>query len=192
VFHIRTAISEDVASLYTIKQPDSDSVYLAISGLIAEAKTIKFAQVYIPKPNINKEQQPEVSSEVNDWLTNILTSFKRFFGNFINITQRDAQVQPQLPVDQKWFVRDNLTTQMLMAQNAILDKNQARYNDALKHIETWITQYFDNTDDAVISFMITLNTLQQQDIGLALPSGLNAQPLIANYLQQQLSLKEKQ
>jgi uroporphyrin-3 C-methyltransferase len=192
VFHIRTAISEDVASLYTIKQPDSDSVYLAISGLIAEAKTIKFAQVYIPKPNINKEQQPEVSSEVNDWLTNILTSFKRFFGNFINITQRDAQVQPQLPVDQKWFVRANLTTQMLMAQNAILDKNQARYNDALKHIETWITQYFDNTDDAVISFMITLNTLQQQDIGLALPSGLNAQPLIANYLQQQLSLKEKQ
>jgi len=192
VFHIRTAISENVASLYTIKQPDSDSVYLAISGLMAEAKTIKFAQVYIPKPNASKKQQAEVSSEVNDWLTNIFTSFKRFFGNFITITQRDAQVQPQLPADQKWFVRANLTTQMLMAQNAILDKNQARYDDAIKQIETWITQYFDSNDDAVISFMITLHSLKQQDIGLSLPTGLSAQPLIANYLQQQISLKEKQ
>ena len=190
VFHIRTAISEDVASLYTIKQPDSDSVYLAISGLMAEANTIKFAQVYIPKPNTSKKEQAEVSSDVNDFWSNIATSFKRFFGNFINITQRDAQVQPQLPADQKWFVRANLTTQMLMAQNAILDKNQARYDDALKNIETWTNQYFDSNDDAVISFMITLNSLQQQDIGLSLPSGLNAQPLIANYLQQQLSLKE--
>ena len=192
VFHIRTAISEDVASLYTIKQPDSDSVYLALSGLMAEANTIKFAQVYIPKPNADKKQQNEISSDVNDFGSNVLTSFKRFFGNFITITQRDAQVQPQLPADQKWFVRANLTTQMLMAQNAILDKNQARYDDALKHIETWTTQYFDSHDDAVISFMMTLNSLKQQDIGLSLPSGLTAQPLIANYLQQQIALKEKQ
>ncbi|WP_341206734.1 uroporphyrinogen-III C-methyltransferase [uncultured Psychrosphaera sp.] len=190
VFHIRAGISEDIASLYTVKQPDSDSIYLSISGLIKQTENIKFAQVYIPKPNTDIELQPEVSGEVDDWYNNLLTSLKRFFGNFITITQRDAEVQPQLPADQKWFVRANLTTQMLMAQNAILDKNQALYEDALKQVETWVMQYFDTDDAAVISFITTLNALKQKDIGLSLPTGLQAQPLISNYLQQQIMLKE--
>lgn len=190
VFHIRAGISEDIASLYTVKQPDSDSIYLSISGLIKQTENIKFAQVYIPKPNTDTELQPEVSGEVDDWYNNLLTSLKRFFGNFITITQRDAEVQPQLPADQKWFVRANLTTQMLMAQNAILDKNQALYEDALKQVETWVMQYFDTDDAAVISFITTLNALKQKDIGLSLPTGLQAQPLISNYLQQQIMLKE--
>ncbi|MBU2918117.1 uroporphyrinogen-III C-methyltransferase [Psychrosphaera sp. F3M07] len=190
VFHIRAGISEDIASLYTVKQPDSDSIYLSISGLIKQTENIKFAQVYIPKPNTDIELQPEVSGEVDDWYNNLLTSLKRFFGNFITITQRDAEVQPQLPADQKWFVRANLTTQMLMAQNAILDKNQALYEDALKQVETWVMQYFDTDDAAVISFITTLNALKQKDIALSLPTGLQAQPLISNYLQQQIMLKE--
>ncbi|GHB69694.1 hypothetical protein GCM10008107_18790 [Psychrosphaera saromensis] len=191
VFHIREALSEDIASLYSIKQPDSDSVYLALSGLIEETKTIKFAQVYIPKPNANVTKEQHVSSEVNDWSDNLLISVRRFFGNFITITRRDAAIQPQLPADQKWFVRSNLTTQMLMAQNAVVDKNQAIYDDALKKIEDWILQYFDASDTRVAAVTMTLIELKQKDIGLVLPEELNAQPLIANYLQKQISLREK-
>lgn len=191
VFHIREALSEDVASLYSIKQPDSDSVYLALSGLIEETKSIKFAQVYIPEPNKNAKKELQVSSEVNDWSDNLLISVRRFFGNFITITHREAKVQPQLPADQKWFVRANITTQLLMAQNATVDKNQALYNDALAKIEDWIAQYFDATDARVMAMNVTLSELKQKDIGLVLPEELNAQPLIANYLKKQISLREK-
>jgi hypothetical protein len=38
---------------------------------------------------------------------------------------------------------------------------------------------------------MTLIELKQKDIGLVLPEELNAQPLIANYLQKQISLREK-
>lgn len=191
VFHIREALSEDIASLYSVKQPDSDSVYLALSGLIEETKNIKFAQVYIPEPNKNAKKEQQVSSEVNDWSDNLLISVRRFFGNFITITHREAKVQPQLPADQKWFVRANLTTQMLMAQNAVVDKNQTVYNDALKKIEDWILQYFDASDARVAAVTTTLIELKQKDIGLVLPEELNAQPLIANYLKKQISLREK-
>lgn len=191
VFHIREALSEDVASLYSIKQPDSDSVYLALSGLIEETKSIKFAQVYIPEPNKTANKELQVSSEVNDWSDNLLISVRRFFGNFITITHREAKVQPQLPADQKWFVRANITTQLLMAQNATVDKNQALYNDALAKTEDWVSQYFDATDARVMAMVVTLSELKQKDIGLILPEELNAQPLIANYLKKQISLREK-
>lgn len=190
VFHIREAISEDIASLYSIKQPESDDVYLAISGLINEVQLIKFAQVYIPKPNTSSDAQPKVSDQAGDFLDNLLISVKRFFGNFITITRRDAKVQPQLPADQQWFVRANLTTQMLMAQNAVVNKNQAVYNDALIQTQQWLAQYFDTDNARVIAVIATLIELQRKDVGLVLPTGLTAQPLIDNFLKQQIALKE--
>lgn len=190
VFHIREAISEDIASLYSIKQPESDDVYLAISGLINEVQLIKFAQVYIPKPNTNSDAQPKVSDQAGDFVDNLLISVKRFFGNFITITRRDAKVQPQLPADQQWFVRANLTTQMLMAQNAVVNKNQAVYNDSLIQTQKWLAQYFDTDNPRVIAVIATLIELQRKDVGLVLPTGLTAQPLIDNFLKQQIALKE--
>jgi uroporphyrin-3 C-methyltransferase len=65
------------------------------------------------------------------------------------------------------------------------------YNDALKKIEDWILQYFDASDARVAAVTTTLIELKQKDIGLVLPEELNAQPLIANYLKKQISLREK-
>lgn len=190
VFHIRTAISEDVASLYAIKQPNTDDIYLALSGLLAQVQTMPFAHVYIPQPEQQVKPEVAVSNSVNDWQQNLKNSLAKFFGNFIKISRRDAAVQPQLPVDQQWYVRSNLTTQILMAQTAVLDKNAARYNDAMANLSLWSHQYFDTSNDKVVAFVNTAAELATQDVRLALPTGLNAQPLISKYLTEQLNYKE--
>jgi uroporphyrin-3 C-methyltransferase len=189
VFHIRSAISEDVAALYAIVQPDSDAIYLTLSGLISQIETLPFAHVYIPDPQA-LEKVEEVSDNIDDWQSNIKTSISRFMGHFISVTRRDRPVGPELPADQQWFVRANLKTQLLMAQTAVLDQNNKVYQDALAQTHGWIQQYFDTSEPAVQATSITLNELMQRDVQLVLPAGLTAQSLLSNYVKAQLSLKQ--
>lgn len=191
VFHIRTAISEDIAALRVVKQPNTDDIYLALSGLLAQVKQLPFAQAYIPNLKQQAEQGEQVSDNINDWQHNLAVSAQRFFANFITIRKQETQVQPQLPAEQQWYVRANLTTQLLMAQNAVLDKNQQRYVDAIATVSTWSQEYFDPAKPEVVAFVNALEHLSKQNIELTLPNGLVTQPLIANYVIEQLKLKEE-
>ena len=191
VFHIRTAISEDIAALRVVKQPNTDDIYLTLSGLLAQVKQLPFAQAYIPNLKQQAEQGEQVSDNINDWQHNLAVSAQRFFANFITIRKQETQVQPQLPAEQQWYVRANLTTQLLMAQNAVLDKNQQRYADAITQISSWSQEYFDPAKPEVVAFINALEHLSKQNIELTLPNGLTTQPLIANYVIEQLKLKEE-
>lgn len=191
VFHIRTAVSEDIAALRVVKQPNTDDIYLTLSGLLNQVKTLPFDQAHIPDLKQESEQTVEVSDNIDDWQHNLAVSAKRFFAHFITVRKQGTQVQPQLPADQQWYVRSNLTTQLLMAQNAVLDKNQQRYIDAINTISLWSQEYFDTKEPSVVAFVNGIEHLSKQNVELVLPSGLATQPLIANFVIEQLKLKEE-
>ena len=191
VFHIRTAISQDIAALKVVNQPNTDDIYLALSGLLGQVPALPFAQVYIPQPNQVQSEAAQVSDNIDDWQDNLMVSVERFFAHFVTIRKQEMQVQPQLPADQQWFVRANINTELLMAQNAVLDKNQQRYLDAISIINQWSQQYFDQSKPEVVAFVNNLAHLSKQDVELVLPGELAAQALIANYVIEQLQLKEQ-
>lgn len=191
VFHIRTAISEDIAALRVVKQPNSDDIYLSLSGLLSQTQQLPFAQVYIPDVAEQIAQAEQVNDNIDDWQSNLMVSVKRFFAHFITIRKQDTQVQPQLPADQQWFVRANINTELLMAQHAVLDKNQQRYLDAIKIIKQWAQQYFDKSKAEVVAFITTLDHLSEQNVELVLPKQLAAQALSANFVLEQLQLKQQ-
>lgn len=191
VFHIRTAISQDIAALKVVKQPNTDDIYLGLSGLLSQSQQLPFAQVYIPDVQQQIAQEQQVNDNIDDWQQNLMVSVKRFFAHFITIRKQDTQVQPQLPADQQWFVRANISTELLMAQNAVLDKNQQRYLDAIKIIKQWTQQYFDKSKPEVVAFITTLEHLSEQSVELVLPEQLKAQALSANFVLEQLKLKQQ-
>lgn len=191
VFHIRTAISEDIAMLKAVVKPNADDVYLSLSGLLSQVETLPFAQVYVPEVTEQAEKAEQVTENIDDWQHNLAVSAKRFFANYVTIRRQETQLQPQLPADQQWFVRANLTTEFLMAQSAVLDHSQARYSDSLTRIKKWALQYFDQNKPEVVAFVTNIEHLAQQNVELVLPSELAAQPLIANYVIEQLKLKEQ-
>ena len=190
VFHIRTAISQDIAALNGLVQSNTDDIYLTLSGLITESAQLPFAQVHIPQQGESEQDTQRVTGEISDWQQNLQVSLQRFFAHFVTIRKQERQVQPQLPADQQWFVRANLTTQVLMAQHAVLAHDQSKYADALQHIATWASAYFDLADPQVVAFVNQLDHLRQQNVALNLPKGLSAQPLVANYVIDSLQLKQ--
>lgn len=188
VFYIRTAISEDIAVLNSIVQPDTESSFLAISGVISQLETLPLARKYTPDPVAN-ESKPEVSEDIGDWKQNLMNSVERFMGNFVTITRRDTPIEPELPPKQQWFVRANVMSQLLAAQNASLNYKQKVYQTSIDQSLTWLRQYFDLTSPAVISAITTLEAIQNKQIELQLPAGLTTQPVLKAYVAQQLNLQ---
>ena len=181
VFYLREAISEDLALLAAIKKPETDAVYLSLSGVLSQLESLPLAHIYVPDP-AEAPQKPSVSEDVKDWQSNLVASVKRFMGNFITVTRRDTAVEPELPPKQRWYVRANIRQQLLIAQQSTLKGNDTIYHDALSHAERWLKQYFDLTQPPVVATINTLNELKNKNVALTLPSDLSSQAMLSQYV----------
>ena len=190
VFPIRQAISEDVAALHAVQQPDSDSLYLALSGLISQVQTLAFSQYYLPERQ-QDAAEVVVTDNLDDWQGNLKTSLQRFMGNFVTISRNEHPVKPALPADQQWYVRANITQQLQMAQQAVLEQNKAIYADAASQANEWMRQYLDIDDIAVIAAVQSLEAIQDRNVELQLPASLGSQAMLSNYVLTQKQLKFK-
>ncbi len=188
VFYLRTAISEDIALLNSVTKPDTDTAYLTLSGLISQLQTLPFARKYTPDV-LDANTTQTVSQDLGDWQDNLMASLRRFMGNFITVTRHETKVEPELPPKQKWYVRANITSQLIAAQHASLKQQQAIFDSSLVLSKNWLKQYFDLSDPAVVSAIITLEELEKQSILITLPASLKSQALIKNYVSEQLKLK---
>ncbi|MBU2883139.1 uroporphyrinogen-III C-methyltransferase [Psychrosphaera sp. B3R10] len=186
VFPLRQSISEDVAKLHGAKQPDRDSLYLSLSGILDQVNTLKFSHIYIPTATAI-EPDSAVSDEIQDWQANLKTSFNRFMTNFVTIKHRELAIEPQIPAQQQWFIRANITRQLLIAQQNILLQNNALYNDGIVRSLSWMQQYFDLNDPQVVATINTLSELQNRNIELNLPTKLGSQSELTNYVSRQQS-----
>lgn len=189
VFYLRTAISEDLAMLSNLAKPATDDAYLALSGLVSQLETLPLAHIYVPDP-AKAEPKPEVSNDASDWKDNLATSVKRFMGNFITVTRRETAVEPELPPKQRWYVRANIRQQLLIAQQATLDTNNARFVDAVSHAEKWLTQYFDTSKPSVVATINTLSELKRTNVSIEIPSGLGSQALLNKFVIEQIQLQQ--
>ena len=190
VFPIRQAISEDVAALHAVQQPDSDSLYLALSGLISQVQTLAFSQYYLPERQ-QDAAEVIVTDNLNDWQSNLKISLQRFMGNFVTISRNEHPVKPALPADQQWYVRANITQQLQMAQQAVLEQNKAIYADTVSQANEWMRQYLDIDDIAVIAAVQSLEAIQDRNVELQLPASLGSQAMLSNYVLTQKQLKFK-
>jgi len=188
VFPIRQALSEDIAKLTAVVQPNTDDIYLTLSGLISQIQTLPFANLYLPDA-VEAKEVPEVTTEVDNWQENLKISFQRFMSNFITVTRNENPVKPALPADQQWYVRSNITTQLLMAQQSVLEQNNAIYKDALQQSKSWLVEYLDVDNAAVTAAVVSIEAIEQQNVELSLPSDLRSQALLTNFVKKQAQLK---
>jgi uroporphyrin-III C-methyltransferase len=188
VFYLRKAISEDIALLNAITTPESDAIFLTLSGLIAQVQSWKFAHKYIPDPK-EHVQASAVSNDADDWRTNLTNSLDRVMSNFITVERRDTKVEPELPPNERWYVRANITAQLIAAQHASLRYQPDVYVSSLTQIELWLKQYFDSKEPEVVAAINTIGVIKKKPVSLNLPSQLGSQALLANYVQSQQNLK---
>ncbi|MCW3171265.1 uroporphyrinogen-III C-methyltransferase [Shewanella subflava] len=152
---LRKALAHDIVTTQAIKITDIAGSVYAIDAVIDQIANL-------PLNRINTEISADPLTEpltdsIDDWQTNLSKSFKQFVEGFITIRQRTTDLEPLLPLEQQWYLVENVRFKLLQAQLSLHNYDAQGYKSAIDYAKRWVKQYFDTNDRN------TLNVLAQLD-----------------------------
>ena len=81
----------------------------------------------------------------------------------------DERVQPVLPAEEEYYLRQNLVMKYQQAQLALLSGKQEIFVTSIGDARNWINRYFDGQDVETSSVLITLAELESIDTTREIP-----------------------
>ncbi|MCL9783543.1 uroporphyrinogen-III C-methyltransferase [Vibrio sp. S4M6] len=185
LFPLRKAMADDITTLKALPIIDRDGLVLRLMSLQNQVATLPLANAILPKEKVHKEDQ--VSSNVSDWKSNLLTSLKEFSKNFITFRTRDGNVIPLLSPKQDFYLRENIVAKLDLAIRAVYDEKEGIYTTALDTASKWSDSFFDQENTSVKQFEKTLHNLSQQNVQVNYPVKLQSQEILSKIIAQKLS-----
>jgi len=158
---IRKALAEDIAQL---------------KGMLST----------VSMPEAKTEPDQAVSTNPDEWESNLKKNWVKFTENFITIRRRDGAVEALLSPQQEIFLRENLKTKLLQAQLAVYREQQALYDDSLEKAQRWLTQYFDTDNSATHYMQSELDKLKSEQIQFTYPDRFKTQAMLEEVLTERL------
>ncbi|UJF22614.1 uroporphyrinogen-III C-methyltransferase [Shewanella sp. OMA3-2] len=159
---LRKAIALDIAATRSIKATDVAGSVYAIDAVIDQVANLPLNQA---DTDLTVDQLAEpLSDSIDDWQTNLSKSFKQFIAGFITIRERTTDLEPLLPLEQQWYLVENVRLKLLQAQFSLHNYDQQGYHSAIDYAHRWVKQYFDNKDRRTQNTLAELEELSQLSI----------------------------
>lgn len=181
---LRKAMADDIIKLRAVPLIDRDGLVLRLTSLQEKIEALPLSHAILPESEI--EAEAVVSGDINQWQENLLTSLKDFSGNFITYRKRDGNVTPLLTPKQHFYLQENLKAKIETAIKAVYREQGDVYVSSLEAAKEWSTQFFNQEDKLVQSFIQSLDSLSTQTIEVEYPVKLNTQPVIADVISERL------
>ncbi len=181
---LRKAMANDITTLKAVPLVDKDGLVLRLSSLQQKVDSLPLANAILP--DAPKHQAAEVSSDINNWQQNLMTSLKNFSENFITFRTRDGSAIPLLSPEQHFYLRENLKAKLATAIKAVYDEQQELYTTSLKTAQEWSSAYLSLDDNDVKQFNQAIGQLADQKIDVTYPVKLESQRLLADVINERL------
>ncbi|MEN9584738.1 MAG: uroporphyrin-III C-methyltransferase [Pseudomonadota bacterium] len=181
---IRKALAADIAQLKGMPRIDREGLTLKLAALSDQIELLPLSTVNMPEAKIEPDQA--VSTNPDEWQSNLKKNWLKFTENFITIRRRDGGVEALLSPQQEIFLRENLKTKLLQAQFAVYREQQALYDDSLEKAQRWLTQYFDTDNSATHYIQTELDKLKGEQIQFDYPDRFKTQAMLEEVLNERL------
>lgn len=181
---IRKALAEDIAKLKGMPRVDREGLTLKLAALSDQIELLPLSTVSMPDAKAEPDQA--VSTNPDEWESNLKKNWVKFTENFITIRRRDGAVEALLSPQQEIFLRENLKTKLLQAQLAVYREQQALYTDSLDKAQRWLTQYFDVDNSATHYMQSELDKLKGEQIQFDYPDQFKTQAMLEQVLTERL------
>ena len=181
---IRKALAEDIAQLKGMPRVDREGLTLKLAALSDQIELLPLSTVSMPQAKAESDQA--VSTNPDEWESNLKKNWVKFTENFITIRRRDGAVEALLSPQQEIFLRENLKTKLLQAQLAVYREQQALYTDSLEKAQRWLTQYFDTDNSATQYMQSELDKLKGEQIQFDYPDQFKTQAMLEQVLTERL------
>ncbi|WP_421354321.1 uroporphyrinogen-III C-methyltransferase [Aeromonas veronii] len=181
---IRKALAEDIAKLKGMPRIDREGLTLKLAALSDQIELLPLSTVSMPEAKA--EQDQEVSTNPDEWESNLKKNWVKFTENFVTIRRRDGAVEALLSPQQEIFLRENLKTKLLQAQLSVYREQQALYEDSLDKAQRWLTQYFDTDNSATRYMQGEIDKLKGEQIQIDYPAQFKTQAMLEQVLTERL------
>ncbi|WP_421239266.1 uroporphyrinogen-III C-methyltransferase [Aeromonas enteropelogenes] len=181
---IRKALAEDIAKLKGMPRIDREGLTLKLAALSDQIELLPLSTVSMPEAKVEPDQA--VSTNPDEWESNLKKNWVKFTENFITIRRRDGAVEALLSPQQEIFLRENLKTKLLQAQLAVYREQQALYEDSLDKAQRWLNQYFDTENSATHYMLGEIDKLKGEQIQFDYPDQFKTQAMLEQVLTERL------
>ncbi|HHQ4601293.1 TPA: uroporphyrinogen-III C-methyltransferase [Aeromonas veronii] len=181
---IRKALAEDIAKLKGMPRIDREGLTLKLAALSDQIELLPLSTVSMPEAKAEPAQA--VSTNPDEWESNLKKNWVKFTENFVTIRRRDGAVEALLSPQQEIFLRENLKTKLLQAQLSVYREQQALYEDSLDKAQRWLTQYFDTDNSATRYMQGEIDKLKGEQIQIDYPAQFKTQAMLEQVLTERL------
>lgn len=181
---IRKALAEDIAKLKAMPRVDREGLTLKLAALEDQIDQLPLSNVTMP--TAEEQANQAVSSNPDEWESNLKKNWVKFTENFITIRRRDSAVEALISPQQEIYLRENLKTKLLQAQLAVYREQQALYEDSIDKASRWLAQYFDTENSATHYLQGELDKLKGEQIQFDYPDRFSTQALLEQVLTERL------
>ncbi|HAT42459.1 MAG TPA: hypothetical protein DCS87_12175 [Rheinheimera sp.] len=176
---VREAINKDKLMLGALNAPDLNQLHLTLSNLRAQSLMLPLRQ---SETAISTEED-EVSEDPADWRSNLGLYWHKFWSNFVHVRASLPEDGVSLTAEQQISVRNTLTQQLLLAELAAMQHNQAVYAAAIQQSADSLQRYFAATEPAVQQMADELVVLSAMQVSLPLLAPLQSPESFRAYRQ---------
>ncbi|GLQ74699.1 uroporphyrinogen-III C-methyltransferase [Vibrio penaeicida] len=181
---LRRAMANDITNLRALPLIDRDGLVIALTSLQLQVDGLPLANAILPEAPVVEQQ--EVSTDINDWQQNLMTSLGEFSEQFITFRTRDGNVIPLLSPEQHFYLRENIKAKLETAMKGVYTEQGEVFSTALKVAHEWSTQFFNLDDPAVQKFNQRIAALGKQNIQVNYPVKLETQELLSDVISERL------
>ncbi|MUK67856.1 uroporphyrinogen-III C-methyltransferase [Aliivibrio fischeri] len=181
---LRRAMADDIATLKAIPLIDRDGLVLKLNSLEQQINKLPLASAVLPEADAVEEKH--VSTNINDWQSNLKQSLNDFAGHFITYRVREGNVIPLLSPEQHFYLKENIKGKLLLASKALYREQSEIYATSLESAKLWSSQYFQQDDPAVKSFMAQLDSLAKYKVDVRYPKKMKTQALLSDFISERL------
>jgi uncharacterized protein HemX len=168
---VREAIQQDKRMLAELNAPDLNQLHLTLSSLRQQSLTLPLRQA---ERKIEHTTEEEISDDSADWQANLGLYWRNFWRSLIHVRASLPDDGVSLTAEQQISVRNTLTQQLLLAELAAMQHNQAVYAAAIQQSADSLQRYFAATEPAVQQMADELLVLSALQVSLPLLAPLNS------------------
>lgn len=158
---VRQALADELLALESLEAPDIEGAALTLASLAGTVESLPLREGIVPPG-----QQPvDVADELSG-MDRALASLKSALSDVVSVRRTDQPVTPLLPPDAVYFLRTNLKLQLQAARLALLQNEQALFEQSLDDAADWLQEYFDTETTPVSSTLETISELRDSRFSL--------------------------
>jgi uncharacterized protein HemX len=177
---VREAIDQDKRMLGELNAPDLNQLHLTLSSLRQQSLVLPLRQSERPMDNGTEE---EISEDSADWQANLALYWRNFWRGLVQVRASLPEDGVSLTAEQQISVRNTLTQQLLLAELAAMQHNQAVYAAAIQQSADSLQRYFAATEPAVQQMADELVVLSALQVSLPLLAPLKSPAVFDAYRQ---------